>query len=106
MGKINCSSTIDFETKQISILGLQESPLLINYSSDVDFTELVSVLSKLVDQKNLLIFTIEKARVDDKLNLIIETLETIFKSFNSKLIFEEELQSISTTFEAANNLED
>lgn len=91
MEKIECNSTIDVEKKQIYCTGLQTIPLIINYAGDIDFTELVSTLTTLIDEKKKIEFTINRSADDDKLNLIIDTLERIFESFNAKINFVEEM---------------
>jgi hypothetical protein len=90
MEKIHCSTSIDHETKQISCLGLQDKPLIINYLGDVDLTELVSTLSSLIDQKKQIEFIIDCSIEDDKLKLIVDTLKNVFVSFNSKITIETE----------------
>lgn len=85
MDNILCSLNIDDEAKIISLQGVSTNPLTINFSSDVDFTELVSVLTGLIDNSKKIELAIFETTTDEKLNLILETISGIIEKYNDAI---------------------
>ncbi len=85
MDNIQCSVNIDPEGKKISLQGLSTDPLSINFSSDVDFTELVSMLTDLIDNSKKIELASYESTSDEKLNLILETISGIIGKYNAAI---------------------
>jgi hypothetical protein len=85
MDNIQCSVNIDNVNKLIILQGLSESDLKINYTSDVDFTELVSLLTNLIDDSKKIDLGNFETAGDDKLALIMETLKAIISKYNESV---------------------
>lgn len=85
MDNIQCSVIIDDEGKIISLQGLSTNPLTINFSSDVDFTELVSVLTGLIDNSKKIEIASFEPTSDEKLKLILETISGIIGKYNDAI---------------------
>jgi hypothetical protein len=84
MDEITCNATIDIEDTNIVISGLTTTDIIINFSGDIDFTDLVSTLTEKIDECKKIIFKIDE-NTDEKLKLIIETLNSIFDSYNESI---------------------
>lgn len=84
MSNIECTGTIDVADNLIKIDTLDTEELVINFSSDIDFTNLVSILTKKIDTGNQIILNIEDPE-DEKIKLIVETLKSIFDAYNESL---------------------
>lgn len=82
---IQCSVTINDEGKIISLQGLSTNPIAINFSSDVDFTELVSVLTGLIDYSRKIEIASFETSSDEKLNLILGTISGIIGKYNDAI---------------------
>jgi len=87
MESIECSASFDSLNNKISISGL-DTPLEIKYSEDIDFTQLVKYLCASLDTQrtinvqypqNLSVYT-------DKEKIVLDTIKSIFNSFNEKVI--------------------
>ncbi len=85
MNNLKCSVNIDLEGKTISLHGLSTDPLAINFSSDVDFTELVSILTSLIDNSKKIEFASYESTSDEKLKLILETILGIIEKYNAAI---------------------
>lgn len=85
MDNIQCVVNIDNENKQINLQGLTETDLQIDFNSDVDFTELVSTLTKLIDDSKKIVFTNSETATDEKLTLIIDTISGIIDKYNEAI---------------------
>jgi hypothetical protein len=85
MDNIQCSVNIDDDQKIIFLKGLSATPLSINFSSDVDFTELVSVLTSLIDNSRKIEIASFEPTSDEKLNLILETITSIIGKYNDSI---------------------
>lgn len=84
MAAINCELQIDQDGEQIGISGLQDDDIIIDISNDVDFTEMVSLLSNLINRNEEIELT--KTEVEDeKIRLIVGTITDIISSFNHNL---------------------
>ncbi len=82
---INCSLTINEDDKKAVISGLQQDVIAIDLSSDVDFTDLVSILTKLIDKQKKIVLTIEQDPTDEKLKLVTNTIKEIFQIYNENM---------------------
>jgi len=85
MSQLQCDIKFDKENNKILINDLFDELFSIDYSTDVDLTEFVTELSKLIDEKKEITYIIEEVEMDDKLKLIIETLEEILQSYNESI---------------------
>ena len=78
--------SINSDLKQISISGISPSARLISYSSDIDFTKLVSGLASFMDKKKLLVPSSENDRSDDNsMQLILKTISSIIEKYNDAI---------------------
>lgn len=85
MDNIQCSVNIDHESKIISLQGLSTNPLAINFINDVDFTELVSMLTGLIDNSKKIELASYESTSDEKLKLILETISGIIVKYNDAI---------------------
>ena len=78
------------ETNELIILdNLNDSESFeINYSNDIDFTELIRKLSNMIDEENELSLVLEEVEHEGKLGVIIETIKSIFEKYNESLAYE------------------
>jgi len=84
--EINCSLTIDEQTHRITISELIENDIEIDYSSDIDFTNLVTVLTEKIDEDKKINLFFEEEINDEKLQLVIDTIKDIIQIYNTNLI--------------------
>jgi len=82
---IECSLTIDEERKEAVIADLQKEDVKIDLSSDVDFTDLVSILTQLIDEQKKIKLTINQEPSDEKLKLVSDTIQNIFQIYNENM---------------------
>ncbi len=89
MTDITCNAKI--EQENIIIQGLDSAPIKIDISGDVDFTDVVTLLAKKIEDANKIELTVpEDESVDDeKHKLIADTLKDIFNNYNDVLIEED-----------------
>ena len=82
-----CNITINQEESIISINNLLEDDIEINYSDDVDFTPLISVMAEHIDTGNEIKTEIdlEDIELTDKLKLILDTIGDIIIKYNENL---------------------
>lgn len=99
MDEITCNGTIDTEDTKITISGIRTEDIEINCKEDIDFTNLVSILTETIDDEKKINFNIDE-QTDEKLMLIVETLKSIFDSYNESLsvIEEEKVDSQEISF--------
>ncbi len=85
MNKINCTAKIEEET--IIIKNLIKDEMIIDLISDVDFTEIVTILSVLIDKSPEIELEIENETEisNEKTKLIISTLKDIFEKYNESV---------------------
>lgn len=76
---------IDEDQEQIQISGLSNDELTLDYKTDINFSSLVSILYQKIDQKEKLKVSAEHKGENEKVNLVIETLEKIFEKFNDAI---------------------
>ncbi|MGB4655055.1 MAG: hypothetical protein WBH98_06455 [Bacteroidales bacterium] len=84
MNTITCNIKVNELNKNIDISGLVDENIIIDYSDDIDFTELVTVLGKTIDKGEKVNVVKDNSSFDssDKLNLILSTLANIFEAYN------------------------
>lgn len=85
MDDIQCSVNIDNENKIITLQGLSINPLTIDFNGDVDFTDLVSILTCLIDTSSKIKLESLDTFSDEKLKLIIETISSIIEKYNESI---------------------
>ncbi len=92
MEKINCNISVYKENSIITISGIKDSDIEINYSGDVDFTELVNSLIIVIDEQKEVEYLIDNIPDDnEKLKLILGTIEDILKKYNENISFIEDV---------------
>lgn len=78
--------SVDQENKNVIVKGLKTSELLIDYSNDIDFSELMSELTDLIGSSEIITLTIEEYdATDDKLKIIVETTNSIFEKYSESI---------------------
>ncbi len=89
MTDITCNARI--EQTSIIIQELDSTPIEIDISGDVDFTEVVTLLAKKIEDANKIELTVpdDEAIDDDKHKLIVDTLKDIFNNYNEVLLEED-----------------
>ncbi|WP_373002048.1 hypothetical protein [Sulfurimonas sp.] len=96
--EINCSLTIDEEAYKITISELIENNIEIDYSSDIDFTYLVTILTEKIDEDKRINLPfddeINDEINDEKLLLVINTIKEIIEIYNVNLINSEEDEAV------------
>lgn len=86
MEEINIKIEIDNDNSKVNIQGLPDNPLEIDFNGDVDFTEIVSSLTKLVDDSKSVVLEKLDSIEDEKLKLIVETISSIFSKYNEAIL--------------------
>lgn len=86
MDEINIKIEIDNDNSKVNIQGLPDNLLEIDFNGDVDFTELVSALTKLVDDSKKVVLGKIDYVEDEKLKLIVETISNIFEKYNEAIL--------------------
>ena len=89
--EINCSMSIDESHNKINIVDLSSEDIELDYSSDIDFTNLVSILTEKIDESKKIILTFEDEVNDEKLQLVVDTIKDIFDLYNQSIENEEAL---------------
>ncbi len=89
MTDITCNAIIE-ETK-IIISELDSTPIEIDISGDVDFTAVVTLLAKKIEDWNRIELTVpdDESIDDEKHKLIVNTLKDIFNNYNEVLLEED-----------------
>ncbi len=89
MTDITCSARV--EQTNIIISDLESTPIEIDISGDVDFTEVVTILAKKIEDGNRIELTVpdEESNDDEKQKLIVDTLKDIFNNYNEVLLEED-----------------
>ena len=111
MGTKKYKLTINKDNEIIIITGVTENAISIDYSGDIDFTNLVSELTSFMDSKVLLSPNENNDTCDEgSLKIILETIEKIIDEFNSTIsdLVEEEAQgeSIEITDSSEDTVDD
>lgn len=82
---INCTMSIDEDSQNIKIANLAEEDIILNYSNDINFTNLVSLLTDKIDISKEIILTFNEEVNDEKTQLIINTITDIFNIYNESI---------------------
>ncbi|PWE00014.1 hypothetical protein [Marinilabilia rubra] len=110
MNTIEYSLKIDSESKLINITGITSSPVTIDFSGDVDFTRLVTALTKLMDSRSLLSPKEDNDKGEDNTTqLILATIDSIVEEYNNTVKSMEEPdeeEQIDIEFENEEDLSD
>ena len=83
MDELEVNATTNQDNNEITISGLKNN-IVLNYTDDIDFTELISKLTELIDEDKVIKFSCLDA-VDEKEKLILNTLNKIFEEYNNCL---------------------
>ncbi len=85
MEKINCVLDIDIDKKNITVNNLRNEPVIIDCSTDIDLTEVVAVMAELIDGEMSIDAKINKEIDDEKIKIVIDTLNDIIEKFNNTI---------------------
>jgi len=78
--------TFDEENQKVEISGLKDSVIEISYESDVDFTELVSLLTGYIDSSEEVTLEVENLEdQESKLGIVVQTIQSIFEKYTESL---------------------
>ena len=92
MEELTCIATTNQDDNEITISGLKDN-IALNYTDDIDFTELISKLTELIDDDKVLKFSWSES--EDKIaNLILNTINEFFEEYNNSLISEDTTEEI------------
>ena len=83
MDELNCKATINQDNSEIIIAGLKND-IVLNYTDDIDFTDLISELTISIDEGNAVKLSCSKTK-DGKEKLILNTINEIFDEYNNCL---------------------
>jgi len=97
MSNIECSLVENDGVTNVSLVGLRDEELVVDCSGDVDFTQLVTVLSDRIDTGETIEFRSPETD-DEKTKLILETVKGIIDKFNESLTSEEEAEGDDIPF--------
>lgn len=71
---------------KINISGIGDDELVIEYSGDIDVTELVDRLADAIDGGSAFVITPPPEEVDEKAALVLETIKNIVQKFNEVVV--------------------
>ncbi len=92
-----CNLAVAQEESHITLNGIDESPLIIDYSGDIELTGLVTLLAKRIDTGRSIELEIPEED-DEKLKLVIETISDIVEKFNESVQpVEEPVETLTRT---------
>lgn len=77
--------SVNEEDKLIFIADLAEEKITIDYSTDVDFTQLISELTNQIDEGIEILTNDFMEHEDQKLELILSTISSIIEKYNDSL---------------------
>ena len=83
MEELEVNAIINPDNNEITITGLKDN-IVLNYADDIDFTELISKLTELIDEDKVINFSCSEAD-DEKEKLILNTINKIFEEYNNCL---------------------
>ena len=83
MEELEVNAIINPDNNEITIKGLKDN-IVLNYADDIDFTELISKLTELIDEDKVIKFSCLEAD-DEKEKLILNTINKIFEEYNNCL---------------------
>jgi len=86
MSEVTANITINESDKVISLTGIRADTININFSGDIDFTELVEELTKLIDKRNTIVLNKPSSAVEDeKITMVVSTLTEIVNKYNESI---------------------
>lgn len=95
----NITVSVDKESMNLLVKGLRESDLIINYSNDIDFSELMSELTNLIgSEENIDLVTEKQDDTDEKLKIILETMNSIFEKYSDSINLKNDDKDVSLPF--------
>ena len=83
MDELDCKATINQDNNEIIIAGLKNN-IVLNYTDDIDFTNLISELTISIDEGNTVKLSLQETK-DEKETLILNTINEIFDEYNNCL---------------------
>jgi len=92
MEELEVNAIINPDNNEITITGLKDN-IVLNYADDIDFTELISKLTELIDEDKVINFSCSEAD-DEKEKLILNTINQIFEEYNNCLKTEDIIEEI------------
>lgn len=104
MGEIQVNISVNEEDKIISINGVKESVIEIDFSGDIDFTELVEELTKLIDNSDTIKPQFPSDIDDGKISMVINTIVDIIKKYNDSITIVDETGQASLEIEEDGDL--
>lgn len=87
--RIECTMSVDESGQEIVITGLMEDNFKLNYTADIDFTNLVSKLTEKIDTLQQINISIDTEPTDEKITLITDTIKEIIVAYNESIILKE-----------------
>lgn len=81
----SCKLIVNSDSEEILISGLTSEDLTIGYGSDIDLTELVMGLAKLIDTEETVSLDTPDDLEDEKVAMVIATVKDIAKAYNTSL---------------------
>lgn len=82
---LNCTLAVDEDNKKATITGLKTEDFEIDFTSDIDFTDLVSILTEQINTPRPIELSLEAEPTDEKLKLITDIIKEIFEIYNKSL---------------------
>jgi len=82
---LNCTLTVDEDNKKAIIADLQEVDFEMDLVSDIDFTNLISILMDKIDTLQSVKIVLKEESSDEKLKLITDTIKEIFEKYNESI---------------------
>jgi len=89
----SCQLVVDPTKGEISISGLSDDDLTIGYESDIDLTDLVVSVVKLIDTGLPIALEMPSEDHGERVSLVLGTISDISDAFNASLSQEEESAS-------------
>ena len=81
----SCAVVVDSTAEEISISGLSDEGLTIGYGSDIDLTQLVMSLAKLIDTGLPISLEMPSEDHDERVSLVLATIGDISGAYNASL---------------------
>lgn len=82
MERVDSNITYNEEIEIIYISGINDTEISIDYSVDVDFTHLVTELTKCIDDGKEINLSVPTFEEDAKVKMVINTIEDIIAKYN------------------------
>ena len=74
--------SVDEENNLMTISGVTDEVLSIDFSKDVDFTELIEALTKCIAKNQHISFSTPKTLDNQKSELVVNTVKDFFEKYN------------------------